>query len=104
PAGGASFGNEQHVAGSFNMLAAPNAGGFFLGDYQALATAGGRVPPPVVSAKRPGPPLATHPHHRVPWSLFIPPLGRRPAPQPPPTCGPSRGPADTAPGRSTRRS
>jgi len=40
PAGGASFGNEQHVAGSFNMLVAPNAGGFFLGDYQALATAG----------------------------------------------------------------
>jgi hypothetical protein len=40
PRGGASFGSETHLAGSFNMLVAPNAGGFFLGDYEALGTAG----------------------------------------------------------------
>jgi len=40
PTGGASFSNEIHLAGSFNMLVAPNAGGFFLGDYEALGTAG----------------------------------------------------------------
>ncbi len=28
------------MAGSFNMLVAPNAGGLFLGDYVGLATAG----------------------------------------------------------------
>ena len=38
--GGASFGQEQHVAGSFNMLVAPSAGGFFVGDYEGLASAG----------------------------------------------------------------
>jgi hypothetical protein len=31
---------ETHVAGSFNFLAAPNAGGFFLGDYEGLAANG----------------------------------------------------------------
>jgi hypothetical protein len=40
PRGGASFGSETHLDGSFNLLVAPNAGGFFLGDYEALATAG----------------------------------------------------------------
>ncbi len=40
PRGGASFGNEVHVDGSFNLLVAPKAGGFFLGDYEALVTAG----------------------------------------------------------------
>jgi hypothetical protein len=40
-AGGASFGNEQHLAGPFDALSAPSAGGFFLGDYEALAAMGG---------------------------------------------------------------
>src|ERR1051326_2314193 len=40
PAGGAGFGPDTHVEGSFNMLVAPNAGGFFLGDYQGMATNG----------------------------------------------------------------
>jgi hypothetical protein len=40
PAGGASFGADTHVAGSFNLLVAPNAGGFFLGDYESMATSG----------------------------------------------------------------
>ncbi len=31
---------ESHVTGPFNMLAAPNAGGFFLGDYEGLAAGG----------------------------------------------------------------
>jgi hypothetical protein len=35
-----SFGAETHVMGSFNMLAAPNAGGFFLGDYEGMAANG----------------------------------------------------------------
>jgi hypothetical protein len=40
PRGGASFATETHVAGSFDMFAAPQAGGFFVGDYEGLATAG----------------------------------------------------------------
>jgi hypothetical protein len=31
---------ESHVTGPFNMLAAPKAGGFFLGDYEGLAARG----------------------------------------------------------------
>jgi hypothetical protein len=37
---GAAFGSEQHVSGPFDMLTAPNAGGFFLGDYQGLGVTG----------------------------------------------------------------
>ena len=37
---GGSFGAESHVKGPFNFLAAPDAGGFFLGDYQGLAANG----------------------------------------------------------------
>jgi hypothetical protein len=40
PAGGAGFGGDTHVAGSFNMLVAPNSGGFFLGDYEGMAANG----------------------------------------------------------------
>ena len=40
PAGGAAFGPDTHVAGSFNMLVAPNAGGFFVGDYEAIGVNG----------------------------------------------------------------
>src|SRR6266516_4497089 len=36
----ANFGNETHIAGSFDMLNAPNAGGFFVGDYESLASIG----------------------------------------------------------------
>ncbi|MFC3107037.1 sialidase family protein [Undibacterium arcticum] len=36
--GGASFGSEQHLAGPFDMKTAPNAGGFFIGDYAGLET------------------------------------------------------------------
>jgi hypothetical protein len=31
---------ETHVTGPFNFLAAPNAGGYFLGDYEGLAANG----------------------------------------------------------------
>ena len=37
---GATFGNETHIAGSFDMKTAPNAGGFFVGDYEALTNIG----------------------------------------------------------------
>ncbi|PWT71009.1 MAG: hypothetical protein C5B60_11470, partial [Chloroflexi bacterium] len=37
--GGSTF-TESHAAGSFNELAAPNAGGFFLGDYEGLGPVG----------------------------------------------------------------
>jgi hypothetical protein len=40
PRGAAAFGPDTHVAGSFNMLAAPNAGGFFVGDYEAIGVNG----------------------------------------------------------------
>jgi hypothetical protein len=36
--GGTTFGNEEHVAGPFDMKTAPFAGGFFVGDYEGLAT------------------------------------------------------------------
>lgn len=42
PSGGAqpvatiSFSTPTHVSGPFNMLAAPNAGGFFTGDYEGM--------------------------------------------------------------------
>ncbi|GAC1358271.1 MAG: sialidase family protein [Ktedonobacteraceae bacterium] len=39
-AGAANFGRDTHLAGSFNMLAAPNAGGYFVGDYEGLTTTG----------------------------------------------------------------
>ncbi len=39
-AGGTAFGPEEHVTGSFNFLAAPNAFGFFLGDYNGMAAVG----------------------------------------------------------------
>jgi hypothetical protein len=38
--GGASFGNEQHIAGPFDQLSAPVARGFFLGDYEGLQSTG----------------------------------------------------------------
>ena len=37
---GATFGNEQHIAGPFDQLSAPVAGGFFLGDYEGLQSIG----------------------------------------------------------------
>jgi BNR/Asp-box repeat len=40
PRGGSAFGPDTHVAGSFNMLVAPSAGGFFVGDYEALGVIG----------------------------------------------------------------
>lgn len=39
--GGATFGNEQHVAGPFDQKTAPVARGFFLGDYEGLQPSGG---------------------------------------------------------------
>jgi hypothetical protein len=37
---GATFNTEVHVAGPFNMFVAPNAGGFFVGDYEAIGVNG----------------------------------------------------------------
>jgi len=42
--GGATF-SESHLSGPFNLNAAPDAGGRFLGDYQSLANAGGAFLP-----------------------------------------------------------
>jgi hypothetical protein len=38
PRGGKRFGHERQISPIFDHLQAPNARGFFLGDYQALAT------------------------------------------------------------------
>ncbi|CAB3714509.1 sialidase family protein [Paraburkholderia rhynchosiae] len=38
--GGKSFGGEVHLAGSFDLKTAPNAEGFFIGDYQGLDARG----------------------------------------------------------------
>lgn len=37
---GATFGSETHVHGLWDMLTAPNAEGYFVGDYEGLAAAG----------------------------------------------------------------
>jgi hypothetical protein len=38
--GGATFGNEHHIAGPFDQMTAPIARGFFLGDYEGLQPSG----------------------------------------------------------------
>jgi hypothetical protein len=38
--GGATWGDEQHIAGSFDSMTAPVARGFFLGDYAGLQPSG----------------------------------------------------------------
>src|SRR5215472_10457939 len=38
--GGATWGGEQHLAGSFDLSTAPVARGFFLGDYEGLQPSG----------------------------------------------------------------
>jgi hypothetical protein len=43
--GGRTFGKSKAVTPSFDMAAAPDAGGFFLGDYQALGTTGDAFQP-----------------------------------------------------------
>ncbi len=48
--GGATFGDEAHVAGPFDMKTAPRAGGFFVGDYEGLATIGNTFIPVFVQA------------------------------------------------------
>jgi hypothetical protein len=47
---GASFGNEVQPAGSFDMLTAPYASGFFVGDYEGLTTIGTTFEPFFVQA------------------------------------------------------
>jgi hypothetical protein len=47
---GASFGNEAHVAGSFDMLSVPFARGFFVGDYEGMAATGATFRPLFVQA------------------------------------------------------
>jgi len=48
--GGLTFGDEAHVAGPFDMKTAPRAGGFFVGDYEGLATIGNTFIPVFVQA------------------------------------------------------
>jgi hypothetical protein len=43
--GAATWGNEAHLGGPFDMKTAPYAGGFFVGDYEGLATIGNRFVP-----------------------------------------------------------
>jgi hypothetical protein len=40
PTPGRRFSPDLHVAGPFNMLAAPDAGGPFVGDYEGLTAVG----------------------------------------------------------------
>jgi hypothetical protein len=48
--GGTTWSAEQHVAGPFDMRTAPDAGGFFTGDYAGLDHAGNTFVPFVVLA------------------------------------------------------
>jgi BNR repeat-like domain/BNR/Asp-box repeat len=47
---GGSFGNEVHITGSFDMLTAPFASGFFVGDYEGLDISGTTFHPFFVAA------------------------------------------------------
>jgi hypothetical protein len=62
---GKTFGDETQIAGSFDLMQAPNAGGFFVGDYEALGVNGTAFRPFFVqaepSATTPPPPPATTP-------------------------------------------
>ena len=42
---GATFGAEAHVAGPFDFTTAPDAGGYFLGDYEGLGNVGNAFAP-----------------------------------------------------------
>jgi hypothetical protein len=42
---GTTFANETHVAGAFDLKTAPDAEGFFVGDYQGLAAIGSSFVP-----------------------------------------------------------
>ena len=42
---GSHVSDEQHLSGSFNFAAAPDAGGRFVGDYQGMTTIGSRFHP-----------------------------------------------------------
>jgi len=42
---GATFGNDSHVTGPFDMKTAPNALGFFVGDYEGLDARGSSFVP-----------------------------------------------------------
>ncbi len=48
--GGIHFSGEVHIAGPFDMLTAPDADGYFVGDYQGLASIGSRFLPLFVQA------------------------------------------------------
>ncbi len=48
--GGVTFGGEAHVAGPFDMLSAPNARGYFVGDYVGLDANGSLFRPFFVQA------------------------------------------------------
>jgi hypothetical protein len=56
---GASFGSDIHISGPFNDLAAPNAGGFMLGDYSGLAASGTTFNPFFVQTNCPDSTLAS---------------------------------------------
>jgi BNR repeat-like domain len=47
---GATFGSETHITGSFDMLTAPFASGFFVGDYEGLDTSSTSFQPFFVQA------------------------------------------------------
>jgi hypothetical protein len=42
---GVTFGDEAHVAGPFDFTTAPDAGGYFLGDYEGLGSVGSAFAP-----------------------------------------------------------
>ncbi len=48
--GGATFGRETHLAGPFDMLTAPYARGFFVGDYEGIGVSGTTFFPVFVQA------------------------------------------------------
>ncbi len=60
--GGQTWSASAHVAGPFDMLFAPNARGFFVGDYEGLAAKGGSFQSLFVQTNCPG---ACDPNNRT---------------------------------------
>ncbi len=65
---GTSFGNEVHIAGSFDMLTAPFASGFFVGDYEGLTNIGSTFEPFFVQTN---PPPATTSNPTDVFTTFV---------------------------------
>jgi hypothetical protein len=78
--GGMSF-SETHLSGPFDLNLAPNAGGLFLGDYEALASAAGAFLP-FYAATDPGTAIRSDAFLALPGTAVAAAVAKREAPPP----------------------